>query len=310
MTNTNLVSYNCRGLPSDVNMIPSKPFITKILNDSSFVCFQETFYTKQDLPFLNNLHSDFHGTGVTTTDNKDKIMHGHAPGGVAILWRTCFDNCVKPLLFDFNWIVGIELTIDHKKIVLLNFYLPYTHPDNEEEYLNCLGSIACILTELDCTCVMIVGDFNANISRGLFGDHLVRFVKETGLSFSSKLFLPSDTFTFLSEAWDTTSWLDHCISSADGHSIINDIHIDYDGAISDHFPVYIDMSLEKVPSVVERTSSDEASRFDWDKISPERLTHYCNITDSSLASVHLPSHALACKDPNCSDISHTNDIGQ
>ena len=156
MISTNLVSYNCRGLPSDVNMIPSKPFITKILNNSSFACFQETFYTKQDLPFLNNLHSDFHGTGVTTTDNNDKIMHGHAPGGVAILWRTCFDNCVKPLLFDFNWIVGIELTIDHKKIVLLNVYLPYTHPDNEEEYLNCLGSIACILTELDCTCVMML----------------------------------------------------------------------------------------------------------------------------------------------------------
>ena len=33
------------------------------------VCVQETWYTKQDLEQLNNLHPAYHGTGAATIDN-------------------------------------------------------------------------------------------------------------------------------------------------------------------------------------------------------------------------------------------------
>ena len=47
------------------------------------------------------------------------------------------------------------------------------------------------------------------------------FCTENNLILSSESFLPGGTFTHYSEAWDTTSWLDHCISTSDANEIIN-----------------------------------------------------------------------------------------
>ena len=40
---------------------------------------------------------------------------------------------------------------------------------------------------------------------------------------SSELLLPANTFTYLSERWDSTSWLDHCVSTSDGHDVIQNM---------------------------------------------------------------------------------------
>ena len=69
-----------------------------------------------------------------------------------------------------------------------------------------------ILSELDTTCVSILGDWNADISddSSIFAGHLRQFCSDTGLLLSDEVNLPSDTFT---ERWHTTSWLDHCLES-------------------------------------------------------------------------------------------------
>ena len=127
MANIKIISYNCRGLPYDTVKFKSKPFVFKILENpgTDIVCFQETFYTKQDLPFLNCISPDFHGVGTATVDSESTIIRGHAPGGVAILWRSKFDKVIKPILFDFDWIVGIELNFNDRKCIVLNVYMPY-----------------------------------------------------------------------------------------------------------------------------------------------------------------------------------------
>ena len=88
------MSYNCRGLPYDTIKIKSKPSILNLLNDplSSIILFQETFYTKQDIPFLNCLHPQYHGVGTAIVDCKAGLVQGHAPGGVAVLWRLEYDR--------------------------------------------------------------------------------------------------------------------------------------------------------------------------------------------------------------------------
>ena len=66
---------------------------------------------------------------------------------------------------------------------------------------------------------------------------------------SSELLLPANTFTYLSERWDSTSWLDHCVSTSDGHDVIQNINVLYSLCTSDHIPMCIDVSLELVPQV-------------------------------------------------------------
>ena len=35
--------------------------------------------------------------------------------------------------------------------------------------------------------------------------------------------MPANTFTYLSERWDSTSWLDHCVSTSDGDDMIKNM---------------------------------------------------------------------------------------
>lgn len=60
---------------------------------------------------------------------------------------------------------------------------------------------------------------NADVSDGssLFANHLMQFCSDNGLNFSSKLHLPDNSYTYISEAWHTASCLDHCICTADAH---------------------------------------------------------------------------------------------
>ena len=58
---------------------------------------------------LTNLHPEFHGIGQSTVDNTTGLFHGHAPGGVAIMWRSSLDKYVTPLDFNINWLTGIRI---------------------------------------------------------------------------------------------------------------------------------------------------------------------------------------------------------
>ena len=80
-------SYNCRGLPKENKKLLLRPDILEVLDKSHIVAIQETWYAKQNLKALNSLHKDYIGTGAATVDESHDIIHGHYPGGVALLWK-------------------------------------------------------------------------------------------------------------------------------------------------------------------------------------------------------------------------------
>lgn len=47
----------------------------------------------------------------------------------------------------------------------------------------------------------------------------------------------SSTFTFVSAAHGSTSWLDHCICNPSLHSRIHSISVNYDVSVTDHMPL-------------------------------------------------------------------------
>ena len=60
-----------------------------------------------------------------------------------------------------------------------------------------------------------------------------------------------------------TSWLDHCVSSRDGHNLIENMYIDYNLSFRDHIPLVLKLNLAKLPSV-ENDINDGAPRLNWD----------------------------------------------
>ena len=107
--------------------------------------------------------------------------------------------------------------------------MPYECRENVDDYLENLGGIKTVIDELECTCISVLGDWNSDISdhTSIFGRQLMTFCADNNMILSSKSHLPIDTFTHYSEAWHTTSWLDHIISTCDADAIINNITVEY-----------------------------------------------------------------------------------
>ena len=60
-------------------------------------------------------------------------------------------------------------------------------------------------------------------------------------------YIELDSFTYKSDSWHTTSWIDHCVSSKDDHDIIHDMEISYQESTGDHVPFRVGVSIEHIP---------------------------------------------------------------
>ena len=131
------------------------------------------------------------------------------------------------------------------------------HEDHNEIYQGQLEELKIILDELDTTSVTIIGDWNANLTNisHPHGPLLKNFCNEYGLIISSERLLPADSFTFISETNPgETSWLDHCISTQDGHNVINNMYVKYNLSCRDHIPLEMNLSLDRLPTVEDETN--------------------------------------------------------
>lgn len=61
----------------------------------------------------------------------------------------------------------------------------------------------------------------------IFANRLSYFCTDNNLKFSSRELLPAERYTNISEAWHITSWLDHCLSTADAHASLAHMEIFY-----------------------------------------------------------------------------------
>ena len=75
----------------------------------------------------------------------------------------------------------------------------------------------------------------------------MQFCSDGGLILSSKVLMPDNSYIYISEAWHTTSWLDHCVCTADAHDSLNKKKIIYELATIDHIPFSILLNLCNVP---------------------------------------------------------------
>ena len=209
-----------------------------ILNSLDILAVQEHWLSKQSLSFLNSVHSDFNARGITSIDYGDGLS-GRPHGGLCFLWRRSLDPFIEPLIYvDEKRLLGLKITSSNATILLLNVYLPYQTDDNAHEYLEILGKIQAISDSFESTNIFIIGDFNADIKNpSLFTPFLNAFINECHLIASDTLLLPSDAFTYVSDAHGSRSWLDHVLTTHSSHSSISDMEVKYDCVSSDHLPL-------------------------------------------------------------------------
>ncbi len=139
----------------------------------------------------------------------------------------------------------------------------------------------------------MVGDLNADLpdNSSMFAKHMLHFCVDNNFKISSKMLLPKDSYTYISEAWHTTSWLDHCISTTEAHDIIKSMTILYGESISDHVPFLMLIDFESLPKINYECKRAVLVKVDWSKITDEDLETYYGKTDTLLNKVVLPRDA-------------------
>ena len=307
-----LTSYNCRGLPKDRIKLSLRPDINELFKESDIVAFQETHYSKQNIKCLNSLHDDFVGIGAAKVDESECIMQGRYSGGVALMWRANLCKYIKHIDLNVNWCTAIEVTMKTNKFIILNVYLPYQSRENEDLYLEHLGFLKAYLDDIDSTNIVIVGDFNANLGLSgtkLFSNHLLEFCEDTSLMISTKLLLPSNSYSYVSsrEGIKYYSWLDHVVSSLDFHNCIDSITMAYDMSDEDHIPMILKLNVEVLP---EYTQSDNScsEKINWDSVDESSIKKYLNNTDRILSKIKIPVDAICCTNLKCQNPSHQDKV--
>ena len=108
--------------------------------------------------------------------------------------------------------------------------------------------------------------------------------------------LPDNSYTYISEAWHTTSWLDHCICTADAHDSIQSMNINYEFATTDHVPFSFFVNMGQVPTLLPVDSNMSAGRIDWSNLSEEDTSEYHLHSNTLLSNIILPRDAAVCSD--------------
>ena len=170
-----------------------------------------------------------------------------------------------------------------------------------------------LLFKITAVVVYVVGDMNSDISDASspFAHHLIRFCEDNNFTLSSKIMLPADSYTYISEAWHSTSWLDHCFSTADGHAAIEKMEIRYGVALTDHIPLAFTIYVAELPSIITNIKDvrgNVSSRIDWSTLTDDDLVTYHTYTDLYLNNIHLPKEAILCKDVHCQNGEHKYDL--
>jgi hypothetical protein len=171
-----------------------------------------------------------------------------------------------------------------------------------------------IMTSYNSPYSLAFGDFNANINKSgadshAFGTSLLKYCTEENLTLSDIEHLPRGSYTFLSEAHGTTSWIDHLVSTKSAHSLIQSMNIKYDFISSDHHPIALNISMGNISL---QSSGESACRDDgsikWDKLKQDDILQYKMRTDKELSKVKLEHELILCDDPHCNNTSHHNAI--
>ena len=210
---------------------------------------------------------------------------GRPIGGMVVFYKKSLSLIVQPLFKGPNFSI---FDFKHNNIscfTLANMYLPHDSKDNEGliEYQTTLGEFQANIDQLSCNNLIMVGDFNADPNKR-FWKILKEFITQNSLT-CADLCLPYDTFTYVSPAHNTCSWLDHIVVSEMMKPY--NIKVLYEKSIYDHFPVYFEVDIP-VPKIENSLPENIKSNIIlWESFDSNCKRVYNDIVNSIMSSLPM-----------------------
>ena len=158
----------------------------------------------------------------------------------------------------------------------------------------------------------VLGDYNANLRINSnkqisprFGKELKEFCKTENLILSDVLNLPPDTYTFISSAHGTVSWLDHIVTTKNGHERILDITVDNSFVTSDHLPVRMELDF-LCAHKMQSLKLNKKRTILWSTLTPVDIREYSTKSEDLLSRISISD--IKCDKSNCNDVAHRQSL--
>ena len=140
----------------------------------------------------------------------------------------------------------------------------------------------------------MLGAFNADIQAD--SSQLIEFCNLNKLDFIDRSIFPSSSFTFISQAHGTTSWLDHYITTAAGWSLISNAFITDNVKCSDQFPLSINIECSNDLTYDYIFKMKHAHLPQWRTANDFYKIAYTINTNEKLSNISIPIKTLFCTD--------------
>ena len=299
-----IITYNCYGMKSSI------VDLYKLCRHNDLIFLQEIWLFKFELNLISTIHPEFETYGISAIQDSEEIINGRPYGGLAILIRKQYRPICDFQTFDDSRLLAVTISSSIEKYYFINVYMPYQHDDNYGTFMECIGKLSATIVDSDMCNFIILGDFNSAVDTP-FESELVEFCSSYDLIIFDyhRYGRDSGQFTYVSDAHNSTSWLDHIICSYDVNSKISSINILDKLPGSDHLPLQmtLDIDFNSVVDFIDNLCPRNKVSFNWSKCTINELSQYCCLTYDLFTDIHV-TPGIECNNPNCEISSHKTDI--
>lgn len=305
-----VVTFNCRSIKSSIGTVK------QLCKSNDIVFIQEHWLLPGDISYLSSIDNDFIAFGSSAVDINCNILSGRPYGGTAILCRRTLAACAKVVNSNNNRITAVELTISVNKvltsILLASVYMPVdTGYYSDEDFEFICGCLDALIADSHVTGYIFAGDFNFGLHSPRY-DFINNSLAKHHIVMADQCLLDANSFTYVSDCHNTTSWIDHVFVNYSLLQLIDDMSVDYGSVSSDHRPIQFSLNAvvdcpNQAANVGKNADIDGITMSDWNACTQADLINYAFGLDELLSATSMPS--LCCVH-NCTNPSHKNDINE
>ena len=137
------------------------------------------------------------------------------------------------------------------------------------------------------------------------------FCEGSNFIISDDRLFPDTFFTYISDSYNSTSCIDHCVTSAMAHRLTIDIEVLVEYICFDHHPLLVKISYSPTVnhhSNIRDQKSSDCKHINWHNLTPRKKAEYYQSTKSYLSNLLLPLEVIKCKNAGCNDSAHLESI--
>ena len=308
--NFSICTYNCCSLNKNIDVV------RELANERYDLIFlQETLVTEDRMGELQFIDENYEVVGVCSvfSDKALETNAGRSEGGLACLWRKDSLFRVVKITIEKDFII-LSLEIDSLIIVLVNVYIRSDIWETQtlNNYLESLCQLGNIISSTKFDSIFFMGDFNADPFSGRAWNNLSVFKNHNNLKCFDFDALDKDTFTFMSYGGAYTKWLDHIVGRDCDDVTVKNIKVIYEKYGSDHFPLSMQISINRTASLKQNIDRDNESKnnrlfVNWEKLNAEEIAMIENMVIGELSRFD-ECEFLYCTRLGCQDDLHRQQI--